>query len=59
MVCCKFTTESANERIFENWLTCVEVMGESLVSCFLTHGVYLRCVLSDQFDLQYTSVTND
>jgi len=39
-VCCKFTTESASEK-FENRLIFGEVMGKSLVSCFLlTHGVY-------------------
>jgi len=38
--CCKFNTESASERfLFENRLTFGEVMGKSLVSCFLTHGV--------------------
>jgi len=27
---------------FENWLTFGEVMGESLVSCFLRHSVYIE-----------------
>ena len=36
-VCCKFTSESTSEKKFENRLTFGEVMGKSLVSCFLTH----------------------
>jgi len=29
---------------FENWLTFGEVMGKSLVSCFLTHGVHMTAL---------------
>jgi len=38
-----FTTESASEGIVKNRLLFGEVMGKSLVSCFLlTHGVYVH-----------------
>jgi len=37
--CCKFTTEFAREKKFENRLIFCEVMGKSLVSYFLTHNV--------------------
>ena len=45
--CCKFTTESDNEKKFENRLILGEVMGKSFVSCFLTHSVVppnIHCV---------------
>jgi len=37
--CCKFTNESVSKIFFENQLIFKEVMGKSLVSCLLTHGV--------------------
>jgi len=40
-ICCKFTTESVSKKKFENRLIFGEVMGKSLVSCFLTHSVYM------------------
>ena len=38
--CCRFTTESASEKKFENRIIGNEVMAKSLVSCFLTHCVF-------------------
>jgi len=37
--CCKFTSESVSEKNCENRLTFGEIMGKSLVSRFLIHGV--------------------
>jgi len=39
MILFKFTTTSVSEKKFENWLIFGEVIGNSLVSCFLTHSV--------------------
>ena len=36
---CKFTSESVSDKKMNNWLIFGEVVGKSLVSCFLTHSV--------------------
>jgi len=36
----KITDELASEKNFDNRIIFTEVMAKSLVSCFLTHGVY-------------------
>jgi len=50
-LCCKFTTESVSEKKCGNRLIFGEVIGKSLVSCFLTHSV-----VQQQF-LQYVQLT--
>jgi len=40
--CCKFTTESASGKKFENRLTFGDFMGKSLVSCFFGLTVYIK-----------------
>jgi len=41
---CKFTNESVSEKKLENRLTFGEDMGTSLVTCFLTHGVFSNLI---------------
>jgi len=45
ILCCKLTNESAGERILT--LAFEEVIGKSLVSCFLTHGVVIKLTHND------------
>ena len=56
----KYLPLSLSVKNFENWLTFGEVMGNSLVSCFLTHGVVNYCwtvtILRNVYFYQYLTV---
>ena len=47
-----------SEKDVENWLIFGEVMGRSLVSCFLTHGVVGYTLASVSVYIMYVHVVN-